>query len=147
MNSAYGFAANYDANLLVADKQLKSPLVFRARDLKGLPLFAVLVDDIPQEMELEYTADYLIDLYKNIFPTAYHDAYHKVKKEKRMKLSDGTDANYIEINWNVQYRGILKTVGVFTYKNKKLIGAVAGGMADMPIESLAQMATSLTFTQ
>jgi CubicO group peptidase (beta-lactamase class C family) len=147
VNSAYGFAAKYDANLLVADKQLKSPLVFRTRDLKGLPLFAVLVDDIPQEMELEYTADYLIDLYKNIFPTAYHDAYHKVKKEKRMKLSDGTEANYIEINWNVQYRGILKTVGVFTYKNKKLIGAVAGGMADMPIESLAQMATSLTFTQ
>ncbi|MFC1883508.1 serine hydrolase domain-containing protein [Thermodesulfobacteriota bacterium] len=147
VNIEHGFTVNYDADLLIVDKNLEFPVVFRMRGLKGLPVFAVLVDDIPQGMALEYTADYMVDLYKRILPTAYHNTYHKIKKEELIKLSDGTDANYVEINWNVQSRGMLTTVGVFAYKNNKIIGAVAGSMEESPIEYLAGIAKSLKFTK
>jgi CubicO group peptidase (beta-lactamase class C family) len=55
VNNDYGFSAKYDAELLNMDSQLVPPLVFRRRGLRGLPVFAVLVDDIPQGMALENT--------------------------------------------------------------------------------------------
>jgi len=119
---------------------LESPFVFRRRGLRGFPVFAVLVDDIPQGVALEYTADYMVDLHKMALPTAYP----KIKKEQLIKLSDGTAANYFEINWKFQsIEGL--TVGVFAYKNKKIIGAVAGSLEETPIQYLAGMAKSLRF--
>jgi hypothetical protein len=37
------------------------------------------------------------------------------------------------------------TVGVFAYKNNKIIGAVAGSLEETPIEYLAGMVKSLRF--
>jgi hypothetical protein len=37
------------------------------------------------------------------------------------------------------------TVGVFAYKNNKIIGTVAGSVDQTPIEYLAGMAKSLSF--
>ena len=139
-NNEYGFSAKYDAELLNMDSQLMPPLVFRRRGIRGLPAFAVLVDDIPQEMALENTAKYMIDLYKMFLPMA--DT--KIQKQKLIKLSDGTDANYFEINGEIQTVGMV-TVGVFAYKNNKIIGAVAASRELTPIEYLAGMATSLRF--
>ena len=68
----------------------------------------------------------------------------KIKKQELIKLSDGTDVNYFEINLRFQSRGLL-TMGVFAYKNNKIIGAVAGSLEEMPIEYLAGMAKSLRF--
>jgi hypothetical protein len=119
---------------------LESPLVFRRRGLRGLPVFAVLVDDIPQGMALENAGMYMIDLYKMIPQVTDH----KIKKQELIKLSDGTDANYVEINSRYQSLGML-TAGVFAYKNNKIIGAVAAGMEETPIEYLAGMAKSLRF--
>ena len=140
VNNEYAFSVKFDAELLVSDSQLESPFVFRRRGLRGFPVFAVLVDDIPQGVALEYTADYMVDLYKMALPTAYP----KIKKEQLIKLSDGTAANYFEINWKFQsIEGL--TVGVFAYKNKKIIGAVAGSLEETPIQYLAGMAKSLRF--
>jgi len=140
VNNEYGFSAKYDAELLSMDSQLVSPLVFRRRGLKGIPVFAVLVDDIPQGMALETTGNYIIGLYKMI-PQITDP---KIKKQELIKLSDGTDANYFEINWRYQSLGML-TVGVLAYKNNKIIGAVAGSTEETPIEYLAGMAKSLKF--
>jgi len=140
VNNAYGFSAKYYAELLSMDSQLMSPLVFRRRGLRGLPVFAVLVDDIPQGMALENTGNYMIDLYKMMLQITDP----KIKKQELIKLSDGTDANYFEINWRYQSLGML-TVGVFAYKNNKIIGAVAASMEKTPIEYLAGMAKSLRF--
>ena len=43
-------------------------------------------------------------------------------------------------------RGTFNTVGLFTYKNSKIIGVVAGGMEETPIDYLAGIVTSLKFT-
>ena len=140
VNNEYGFSAKYDAELLSMDSQLVSPLVFRRRGLRGFPVFAVLVDDIPRGMALENTGNYIIGLYKMI-PQITDP---KIKKQELIKLSDGTDANYFEINWRYASLGML-TVGVFTYKNNKIIGAVAVSTEETPIEYLAGMAKSLRF--
>lgn len=140
VNDEYGFSMKYDAELLSMDSQLVSPLVFRRRDLRGLPVFAVLVDDIPQGMPLENTADYMVDLYK----MAPHLLYSRIKKEELIKLSDGTDANYFEIKW-VFHSHIKLTVGAIAYKNNKIIGTVVDCWEKTPIEHLAVMAKSLKF--
>jgi hypothetical protein len=57
----------------------------------------------------------------------------KIKKQKLIRLSDGTDANYFEINLRFQLRGML-TVGVFAYKNIKIICAVVGSLEETPKE-------------
>jgi CubicO group peptidase (beta-lactamase class C family) len=140
VNNEYGFSAKYDTELLIMDSQLVSPLVFRRIGLRGMPSFAVLVDDIPQGMALENTGNYLIDLHK-INPQITNPI---IKKQELIKLSDGTDANYIEINWRFQSLGML-TVGVFAYKNNKIIGVGAASVEETPIDYLAGMATSLRF--
>jgi len=140
VNNEYGFSAKYDAELLSMDSQLVSPRVFRRRGLRGIPVFTVLVDDIPQGMALENTGNYMIDLLKMTLPITDP----KIRKQELIKLSDGTDANYFEITCRFQSRGML-TVGVFAYKNNKIIGAVAGSMEETPIEYLAGMAKSLRF--
>jgi CubicO group peptidase (beta-lactamase class C family) len=140
INDENGFSVKYDAGLLNMDSQLVPPLVFRRRALRGIPVFAVLVDDIPKGMALENTGKYMIDLYKMLIPLA--DT--KIEKQKLIKLSDGTDANYFEINWKYQTFGMV-TVGVFAYKNNKIIGAVSASVEQTPIEYLAGMATSLRF--
>jgi len=61
-----------------------------------------------------------------------------------MRLADGTDANYVEINWEFQSFELV-SVGIFAYKNNKLVGAIAGGPKEIPIQYLAGMVTSLTF--
>jgi CubicO group peptidase (beta-lactamase class C family) len=64
INNEYGFSAKYDAELLSMDSQLVSPRIFRRRGLTGIPVFSVLVDDIPRGMALENTGNYMMNLYK-----------------------------------------------------------------------------------
>jgi hypothetical protein len=91
-------------------------------------------------MPLENTADYMINLYKsNLKITDY-----KIKKQNRTRLLDGTEVNYFELTWKYQTFELL-TVGVFTYKNNKIIGAVAGSTQETPIDYLAGMVKSLKF--
>jgi CubicO group peptidase (beta-lactamase class C family) len=140
VNNEYGFSAKYDAELLSMDWQLVPPRVFRRRGLSGFPIFTILVDDIPEGMELENTVNYMIDLLKITLPITNP----KIRKQELIKLSDGTDANYFEINLRLQSRGML-SVGVFAYKNNKIIGAVTGSFEETPIEYLAGMVKSLRF--
>jgi CubicO group peptidase (beta-lactamase class C family) len=141
VNNEYGFSAKYDAELLRIDSQLVSPWIFRRRGISGLTGFSVLVDDIPQGMALENTGKYIIGLYK-MAPQIIIDP--KIKKQELIKLSDGTDANYVEVNWRYASFGML-TVGVFAYKNNKIIGVGAISVETTPIEYLAGMAKSLRF--
>jgi len=140
VNNEYGFSIKYDADLLDMYEQPVSPIIFRRRGLKGLPVFAALVDDIPQGMALENTADYMINLYKNTLKITDY----KIKKQNRTRLLDGTQANYFELTWKYQALELL-TVGIFTYKNNKIIGAVAGSTQETPIDYLAGMVKSLKF--
>ena len=140
VNNEYGFSVKYDADLLDMYVQPVSPVIFTRRGIGGLPVFTALVDDIPQKMELENTADYMIDLYKKILKLTDY----KIQKQNRTRLLDGTEANYVELAWKYQTFDLL-TVGVFAYKSNKIIGAVAGSTQKTPIDYLAGMVTSLKF--
>jgi hypothetical protein len=117
-----------------------SPVVFERRGLRGFPVFAVLVDDIPQRMALRQTGNYMIEFYTSL-PQIKHA---KIKKQELIKLQDGLNANYVEIELRYLSSKI-SSVCVFAYKNNKIIGAVAGGESGTPIEYLAVMAKSLKF--
>jgi len=66
VNKAHGFSVKYDAQLLNMDHELVSPVIFRRRGLRGMPVFAVLTEDIPRKMALENTGEYMIDFYKRM---------------------------------------------------------------------------------
>jgi len=141
-NKEYGFRVSHDVMLLDMDRlhTLPPPVVFERRGLRGFPVFAVLVDDIPQRMALRQTGNYMIEVYKSLPQIKYA----KIKKQELIKLQDGQNANYVEIELRYLSRRI-SSVCVFAYKNNKIIGAVVGGKRGTPIEYLAVMAKSLKF--
>ena len=142
VNNEYGFSVSYDGMLLdMARLHALPPMViFERRGLWGFPVFAVLVDDIPKEMALRQTGNYMIELYKRRLQIQDSE----IKKQELIKLQDGMDANYVEIESRHGPRGIY-TACVFVYKNNKIIGAVAGSAGKSPIEYLADMVKSLKF--
>jgi len=142
LNNEYGFSVSHDVMLLNMDRlhALPPPLVFERRGLRGFPVFAVLVDDIPQGMALRQAGNYMIELYKS-WPQI---KYAKIKKQELIKLQDGLNANYVEIELIYLSRRVY-SVCVFAYKKNKIIGAVVGGEKGTPIEYLAVMAKSLKF--
>jgi hypothetical protein len=142
LNNEYGFGVSYDVMLLDMERlhALPPPVVFERRGLRGFPVFAVLVDDIPQGMALRQTGNYMVEFYKS-WPQI---KYAKIKKQKLIKLQEGLNANYIEIELRYLSRRI-HSVCVFAYKNNKMIGSVVGGEKGTPIEYMAVMAKSLKF--
>ena len=142
VNNEYGFSVSHDGMLLDMARLHALPpmVVFERRGLRGVPIFAVLVDDIPKGMALRQTGNYMIEVFK----TRPQIQDSEIKKQKLITLQDGTDANYVEIESRHGSRGIY-TACVFAYKNDKIIGAVAGSMGKLPIEYLADMVKSLKF--
>ena len=142
VNNEYGFSVSYDGTLLNMDlvHAIPSQIVFERRGLRGIPVFAVFVDDIPQGIALRQTGNYIIELYKRRLQI--QDM--KIKKQELIKLAGGMDANYVEIELRYLTRKIY-TVCVFVYKNNKIIGVVAGNEEESPIEYLVAMVKSLKF--
>ena len=142
LNDEYGFSVSHDGMLLDMTRLHALPpmVVFERRGLRGFPVFAVLVDDIPKGMALRQTGNYMIEVYKRM--PQFQDS--KIKKQELITLRDGMDANYVEIVSRHGSREIY-TACVFAYKNKKIIGAVAGSAGKASIEYLAAMAKSLKF--
>ncbi|MGV7223964.1 MAG: serine hydrolase domain-containing protein [Nitrospinales bacterium] len=141
-NKEYGFSVLHDEVLLDMGRlhTLPPPIVFERRGLRGFPVFAILVDDIPQGMVLRQAGDYMIEVYKSLPQVTYA----KIKKQELIKLQGGLNANYVEIELRYQSRKIY-SVCVLAYKNNKIIGTVVGGERGTPIEDLAVMAKSLKF--
>lgn len=143
-NKGHGFSVTHDGMLLNMDRlhTLPPQVVFERRGLRGLPAFAVLVDDIPKGMALRKTGNYLIELYKKRLQVKDSE----IETQELIKLAGGIDANYVEIELRYLSRKI-NTVGVFVYKNNKIIGAVAANEEGTPTEYLAAMVKSLKFEQ
>lgn len=142
VNDEYGFSVSHDGMLLDMTRLHALPpmVVFERRGLRGFPVFAVLVDDIPKGMALRQTGNYMIEVYKRM--PQFQDS--KIKNQELITLQDGIDANYVEIESKHGSR-VIYTACVFVYKNNKIIGAVAGSVGKSSIEYLATMAKSLKF--
>ena len=140
INNEYGFSAAYDPRLIIIDHELEPPEIYRRKGIKGIPIFMVAVDDIPQGMKLENAGKLIVDLYKKIPQVKASEIY----KQEFIGLTDGTEANYIEIHWDYrQYK--MQTVFVVAFKGQKIIAVAAIGTGRTPKEYLAGMAKSLKF--
>jgi len=173
-NQAHGFSIQYDAGFRTWNDQYPPPLIFSVRDFRSLPELSVLVDDIPNNLNLAESSAYLIELYKTTMvkpkakikskylsklPETVHravdylvDAYRslfqkarpKIKREAVIELPDGTPVNHLVIDWQA-HNFRMTTAAVIAYHNQKLICAMANGFAETPLDDLNNMVTSLTF--
>jgi len=173
-NKAHNFSVQYDADFISWKEQFQTPVTFKARGLRGLPEFSVLIDDIPQNLDLKDTAKYLMGYYKKMFAKpevkikskyilklpeilqrtadylilVYKALFQQTKpniiQEKLIELADGTLANYLHIDWHA-HKFKIATMAVVVYKGEKLICVLAHGLSDTPSEYLNHMATSLRF--
>jgi len=141
VNEEFGFSTKYDAQVLNIDTRLFPPIIFGKRGVGGLPSFGVVASDIPYGLVLKDTGEFFVKAFKKRFPQATN---HNVYKQELIKLSDETEANYIEMSWRSQSMELL-TVGVFAYKNNKMIGVVTTGRQGESEEYLASMVKSLRF--
>ncbi len=138
VNTEYGFSARYDPGLMATDAKLEPGVIFRRRGVEGVPMFTVVVEDIPGGVELKDTAELLLEEFRKI-PEIKNP---EIRKQELITLPDGTRANYGEITW--KYRSYdMQTVAVAVFKDGKIIGVSVSGTARMPKDYLADMAKSL----
>lgn len=140
VNDAYGFTARYDPKLVINDPDVRSPVIFRKKAVGGLPVFGVAVGDIPREMALKDSGNYIMDIYRKVVEIKNPE----IRKQEIIRLSDGTRVNYVEITWNYRWFDML-TVTVIAYRDEKFIAVAAVGTEQMPQDYLAGMAKSLRF--
>jgi CubicO group peptidase (beta-lactamase class C family) len=140
VNEEYGFSVRYDAKRIILDDRRMPGVIFRKKAVQGLPIFNVVVGDIPAGMALKDTGKLLLDIYRKS-PNVENP---EIRRQELITLSDGTPANYGEIAWRYQSLNML-TVAVGAYKGDKIIGVSVVGNDKMPEGYLAGMAKSLTF--
>jgi len=116
------------------------PIIHGRSSVEGIRSFMVAIAEIPSAIKLEYSADFFIYGIKNELKIEAVNIQHK----ELIKLSDGTEANYFELDWHYQ-RTDLVTSGVVVYRNGKLISILSTGSKYGSIEDLKQMSTSLVF--
>ena len=140
VNEEYGFSVRYDAKRIVLDDKRGPGIIFRKKAVQGIPIFNVVVGDIPEGMALKDTGNLLLDIYRKNPDVEGPE----IRRQELITLSEGTPANYGEITW--RYRSFdMLTVAVGVYKGDKIIGVSVVGTEDMPEGYLAGMAKSLTF--
>jgi CubicO group peptidase (beta-lactamase class C family) len=141
VNEEYGFSAKYQADLLALDPMPTSPAVHIRSSIEGLPEFRVEIEAIPPAIKLTDSANYFVLWMKNKLNIETVNIRHK----ELITLSDGTQANYFELEWYYQYPGNLISSGVVVYKNGKMISILSTGGRYSSIEDLKKMSTSLIF--
>lgn len=140
VNEEYGFSARYNADLIVVNPKPDPPIIHDRSSVEGLRSFMVAIAEIPPAIKLADSADFFIFWIKNKLKIEAINIQHK----ELIKLSDGTEANYFELDWHYQ-RTNLVTSGVVVYKNDKQISILSTGSKYGSIEDLKQMSTSLVF--
>jgi len=140
VNEEYGFSAQYQADLLALDPMPTPPAVHIRSSVEGLPSFIVEIEEIPPAIKLADSANYFVHWIKNELNTETINIRHK----ELIRLSDGTKANYFELEWYYQTANLV-TSGVVVYKNGKMISILSTGHRSSSIEDLKKMSTSLVF--
>jgi CubicO group peptidase (beta-lactamase class C family) len=140
VNEEYGFSARYHADLFVVDPMPATPIIHSRSSVDGLRSFMVVIAEIPSAIKLADSANFFVYGIKNQLKIETVNIQHK----ELIKLSDGTDANYFELDWHYQRTGLV-TSGVAVNRNGKLISILSTGKKYGSIEDLKQMSTSLVF--
>ena len=141
VNQQNGFSLTYAADLDVSGQAMEPPVVFKKSGLNGFPILVAIIDDIPQELPLKESEDYIVRHIKE----SNRVSDISVKHKELIQLPDGTPFNYFEMQ--MKYLGFdFAAFGVVGYKEKRLIGVyAAGGGLETPFADLRHMVRSLRF--
>ncbi len=138
-DKAIGFSIEYDAEKLTKDLPLTGPFVFRKKAAEGMPVLGITAGPYPADTSLEATADLVSKALPRMIPGSI---IHQVNNQQLIKLMDGTEANYFEMEWNVEGMELIATF-VAAKKNDRLIVFGASDAQDGSLENLTAMVKSL----
>ena len=134
-----GFSIEYDAEKLTEDLGPVGPFVFRRQAAGGMPTVGITAGPYPMGAALEETAD----LISNSLPRMIPDCIvHQINNQQLIKLMDGAEANYFELDWNIGGNELIASF-VTAKKKDRLIVFGATDNKDASMENLTTMVRSL----
>ena len=138
-DKAIGFSIEYDANKLTKDLGPIGPFVFRRDSAEGMPSIGITAGPFPAGTALADTADLISSSLPRMIPGCL---IHNVNNQQLIKLTDGTEANYFEIELNI---GEMESIAAFVTakKNDRLIVFGSVDSQDGSMENLSAMVKSL----
>ena len=134
-----GFSIEYDAEKLTKDLEPVGPFVFRRGSAEDMPRLGITAGPYPAGAALEDTADLITSSLPRMIPGCI---IHQVSNQQLIKLMDGAEANYFEIEWNIGEMELIATF-VAAKKNDRLIVFGAADSQDGSMENLTAMVKSL----
>ena len=138
-DKAVGFSIEYDAEKITKDLPLAGPFVFRRQSAEGMPVMGITAGPYPVGTALVDTADLISSSLPRMIPGCL---VHNVSNQQLIKLTDGTEANYFKIEWNVGGTELIATF-VAAKKNDRLIVFGASDSPEGSMENLTAMVKSL----
>jgi len=138
-DKAIGFSIEYDAEKLTKDPGPVGPFIFRRVSADGMPSVGVTVGPYPAGTALADTADIISSSLPRMIPGCI---VHQVNNQQLIKLMDGREANYFELDWNI---GGTELIGAFVTapKSARLFVYGAADSLDGSMENLTAMVKSL----
>jgi hypothetical protein len=134
-----GFSIEYDAEKLTKDLGPIGPFVFRRESAEGMPSLGITAGPYPSGTALEDTADLISSSLPRMIPGCI---IHQVNNQQLIKLMDGAEAHYFEMEWNIGEMELISTF-VAAKKNDRLIVFGASDSKDGSMENLTAMVKSL----
>ncbi len=140
-DKAIGFSIEYDAEKLTEDPGPNAPFVFIRKAAEGMPSLGITAGPYPSGTALEGTTDLITSSLPRIIPGSI---VHQVNNQQRIKLTDGTEAHYFEMDWYID--GMESIIAVVAAKNNdRLIVFGAADRKDGSMEDLTAMVKSMRF--
>jgi|GEM_PF-1714034 len=138
-DNALGFSLDYDAEKLSKDPGPIGPFVFRREAAEGMPSIGITIGPYPAGTALEDTANLIASSLPRMIPEC---VVHQVNNQQLVKLMDGSEANYFEIDLEVEK---MELIGAFVTakKDDRLIVFGAVDIRDGAMENLTAMVQSL----
>lgn len=138
-DKAIGFSIEYDAEKLTKDPGNIGPFVFRRQSAEGMPSVGITVGPYPAGTVLEDTADLISSSLPRMIPGCL---INSVNNQQLIKLTDGTEANYFEMELNIQGKELIAAF-VAAKKNDRLIVFGTLDSQDGSMGNLTAMVKSL----
>ena len=138
-DKALGFSVEYDAEKLSKDPGPIGPFAFRREAADGMPSMGVTIGPYPAGTALEDTADLIVSSLPRMIPGCM---VHQVNNQQLIRLMDGSEANYFELDWNIGGNELIAAF-VTAKMNDSLIVFGATDNPDESMENLTAIVKSL----
>jgi hypothetical protein len=140
-DKAIGFSIEYDAQKLTKDLGSVGPFVFRRESADGMPSVGITAGPYPVGTSLAATADLIYSSLPQVIPGC---VIQSVNNRKIIKLADGTEANYFEMQLNI---GEMESIAAFVAakRDDQLIVFGTLDRKDGSMDNLTAMVKSLSF--